>query len=243
MSSKSSSYIVGTKVEGAIILVLAAFWTSIVAVVSNASNGVAVNPELDNTIDNGNLYYFSWAGFVTSVLLGVDYLKSHFGLDIADEIQSRAARLSFWASLLACQLVVMGSSANIFEMDCLPQTQSDAYCSITKFGIALGCMGTLVTLGIVSIKMVTTVAPFLIEGVLSLLLSIMNGFGVAFITSADGPGAPIGNLYYFTWLSFLSSGFIVSKCYEDYRTPVSLNESAAEHPDEFPDRIRDADDI
>jgi hypothetical protein len=63
---------------------------------------------------------------------------------------------------------------------------------------------------------------------------------VAFITSADGPGAPIGNLYYFTWISFLSSVFIVSKCYEDYRTPVSLNEeSAAENPDEIPD----ADDI
>jgi len=52
-------YIVDTKVEGVLTLVLASFWGSAVAVVSNATNGLAVNSELDNTIVNGNLYYFS----------------------------------------------------------------------------------------------------------------------------------------------------------------------------------------
>eukprot|EP00980_Cylindrotheca_fusiformis_P011888 scaffold2830_cov131-Cylindrotheca_fusiformis.AAC.9 len=205
-------------------------WTSIVAVVSSATDGIAENPALDNTIANGNLHYFGWAGFVTSVLLGIEYLKSIFGLDIADEIQSRASRLSIWASLLACQLVVMGSSANIFENDCSPQSQSGAYCSRTKLGIALGSIGTLFTLGIVSIKMVTKVAPFLIEGFLSLVLAVLNAFGVAFITSADGPGAPIGNLYYSTWMSFLSSVLIVLKYYEEYRSPPPMSDKTTENP-------------
>lgn len=54
-----SSYIVNTKVEGFITVLLALFWAATVAVVSNASTGLAVNSELDNTIVNGNLYYFS----------------------------------------------------------------------------------------------------------------------------------------------------------------------------------------
>lgn len=53
-----SGYIVDTRAEGVICLILAAFWAATVAVVSNATNGLAVNSELDNTIVNGNLYYF-----------------------------------------------------------------------------------------------------------------------------------------------------------------------------------------
>ena len=48
---------------------------------------------------------------------------------------------------------------------------------------------------------------------------VMNGFGVAFLTSAQGPGSPIGNLYYFTWLSFLCNFMLVASVYEDYRSP------------------------
>jgi len=242
MSRSFSSFLVGTKIEGGIIAILAIFWTSIVAIVSNATNGIAVNPEMDNTIANGNLYYFSWAGFVTSILLLVNYLKSMFGLDLTDEIQSRSARLTIWAAMLAFQLVVMGSSANIYTSDCVPQTQTDAYCSRTSFGIVLGCIGTLAALGITAIKMVTTVAPFLIEGVLGLFLVILNGFGVAFLTAPDSPGSSIGNLYYFSWLSFLCSGYIVSKCYEDYRSAVtSPPEEVKEAPEAFDD-VPDLDD-
>ena len=54
-----ASFIVDTKIEGFLTFMLAVFWGSTVAVVSNASTGLAVNSELDNTIVNGNLYYFS----------------------------------------------------------------------------------------------------------------------------------------------------------------------------------------
>ena len=54
-----ASFIVDTKFEGFLTLMLAVFWGATVAVVSNASTGLAVDSELDNTIVNGNLYYFS----------------------------------------------------------------------------------------------------------------------------------------------------------------------------------------
>jgi len=212
-----STYIVNTRIEGVLSLILAAFWAATVSVVSNASNGLAVNSELDNTIVNGNLYYFSWAGFVTSIMLVVAYLRGVFGVDLAGEIKNRAARLTLWSGLLACQLVVMGASANVFDKDCATQIESQTYCKRTKYGIALGAIGTMLSLAVVGMKMITAIAPFVVEGVLAILLCIMNGFGVALLTSAQGPGSPIGNLYYFTWLSFLCNFVLVANVYEDYR--------------------------
>jgi hypothetical protein len=212
-----SGFIVNTRTEGAISLILAACWAATVSVVSNASTGLAVNSQLDNTIVNGNLYYFSWAGFVTSIMLCVAYLRGVFGVDLAGEIKNRAARLTLWSGLLACQLVVMGASANVFDKDCASQVESGAYCSRTKYGIALGAIGTIFSLCVVGMKMITSIAPFVVEGMLAIFLCIMNGFGVAFLTSAQGPGSPIGNLYYFTWLSFLCNFMLVASVYEDYR--------------------------
>ena len=50
-----SVWVVGTKLEGLMTVVLAAFWAATVAVVSNASTGLAVDASKDNTIVNGNL--------------------------------------------------------------------------------------------------------------------------------------------------------------------------------------------
>jgi len=216
LSPMYSSYIVNTKIEGAISGILVLFWAVTVAVVSNASTGLAVDTQKDNTIVNGNLYYFSWAGFVTSVMLIVAYLRSVFGVDLVGEVKNRSSRLTLWSGLLACQLVVMGSSASVFDKDCGTNLQTDAFCARTKFGIALGIIGTLFSLGVVGMKMVTAMAPFLVEGALALFLCILNAFGVAFITSAKGPGSPIGNLYYFTWISFLCSFMLLASCYDDY---------------------------
>jgi hypothetical protein len=215
MSAIFSPYILGTKLEGIITVILAAFWAATVAVVANASTGLAVDASQANTIVNGNLYYFSWAGFVTSILLVISYLRGVFGVDLVGEVKNRAARLSVWAGFLACQLVVMGASANILDKDC--SGVDSTYCKRTKFGIALGAIGTFFALCVVAMKMLTAVAPFVVEGVLALLLCVMNAFGVAFITSAQGPGSPIGNLYYFSWLSWLCSFMLVASVFDDYQ--------------------------
>lgn len=51
------------------------------------------------------------------------------------------------------------------------------------FGIVLGALATLTSVGIVGLKIATSKAPFLIESVLSFLLVVSYAFGVAFITS------------------------------------------------------------
>jgi len=215
LSPMLSDFIIGTKLEGIITVVLAAFWAATVSVVANAETGLAVDPESGMTIVNGNLYYFSWAGFVTSILLVVSYLRGVFGVDVYGEVKNRAARLTLWAGFLACQLVVMGASANILDKDCSSYDSNSTYCRRTKFGISVGAIGTSFCLCVVAMKMLTSVAPMVVEAALALFLCIMNGFGVAFLTSADGPGSPIGNLYYFSWLSWLCSFMLLASVYED----------------------------
>jgi len=237
LSPMLAEFIVGTKLEGIITIILCVFWSATVSVVANASSGLAVDSSKDNTIVNGNLYYFSWAGFVTGILLVVEYLRGVFGVDVYGEVSNRAARLTLWAGFLACQLVVMGASANILDKDCYDFNGNDpysSYCKRTRYGVSVGGIGTCLALIVVAMKMLTTVAPMVVESTFALLLCVMNGFGVAFLTSANGPGSPIGNLYYFSWLSWLSSFMLIASVYEDYRGESSSNNVENKVEDDIP---------
>lgn len=211
----TSLFVVGTKIEGIVCIILLAFWAATVAIVSDATHGLAVNE--DGAVQNGNLYYFSWAGFVTAILLTVSYLRGVFGVDVAGEMQSRSARLTTWSGLLAASLIVMGACANIFDQQCSPQVESDTFCTRTKYGLSLGAVATTFSLAIVGLKIATTAAPFVVEGVFSFILTVMYAFGVAFITSPEGPGSAIGNLYYFSWIGLLCCFVLGASCFEDFK--------------------------
>lgn len=207
-------HIVGTQVEGFLCVILFAFWVSVVTIVSDSRNGLAVDQE--GTVSNANLYYFSWAGFVCSITLLVSYLRSAFNVDLPGEIRTRSARLNLWSGILATSIVVVGSSATIFDSRCGLMV-GGTFCNRTLFGIILGGMSTFMSLYIVGMKIATSKAPFLVEAIFSIVLFIMYIFGVALLTSSYGPGAPLGNLYYFTWISFLLSFMLLANCHEDYQ--------------------------
>jgi len=170
----------------------------------------------------------SWAGFISSIIISVSFLRSVYHVDVAGEIRSRSARLTYWAGLLAASLVVMGAAANIYDADCNvePMYQTQKFCNRTAFAIASGCLGTVSSLLVVGLKIATASAPFKLEAVLSVLIFIINAFAVAYTTSSYGPGAPLGNLYYFSWGSFVASFFLSSSCYEEY-TGASRDEAEA----------------
>eukprot|EP00525_Craspedostauros_australis_P011792 CAMPEP_0198121488 /NCGR_PEP_ID=MMETSP1442-20131203/32297_1 /TAXON_ID= /ORGANISM="Craspedostauros australis, Strain CCMP3328" /LENGTH=321 /DNA_ID=CAMNT_0043780305 /DNA_START=211 /DNA_END=1176 /DNA_ORIENTATION=+ len=237
LHSVYSSLIIDTRLEGALILMLATFWAATVSVVSDANGGLVTDDGDDNTtIVNANLYYFTWAGFVTVILLLVGYLRAVFGVDLAGEIQNRSSRLTMWGGMLACALVVMGSSANILQRDCSGEDpESDLFCRRTLFGVAVGAISTIFSLGVVGMKMATTTAPFVLEIIFAILLIFLNAFGVAFITSPKGPGTAIGNLYYFSWLSFLCSVALVASCYDDYKNAGANNSTG--HGNESTDDV------
>lgn len=217
LNSITSILIVGTKIEGGLCVLLLIFWVALVAVVTDSRQGLAV----DNVgaVDNGNLYYFSWAGFVCSILLLTSYLQDAFGINVAGELRNRSPRLSLWSAHLATAIVVMGSSANFYDSSC--GLGNNEKCGRAVYGIVYGAMATLGSVAIVGLKIATSKAPFLAETLVSFVLVVLCAFGVAFITSQRGPGAELGNLYYFTWASFLTSFMLLASCIEDYNAAVS----------------------
>jgi len=221
---------VGTKLEGILCLLLIALWCAIVGIVSDNAYGLAVDQY--GRVSNANLYYFSWGGFISSVVLFVNYVKSVFSLDIAGELRARSARLNLWAALMASSLVVMGSSARIFDNECTIAGTYIRFCNIAKFGVTLGACGTVMSLSIIAIKIATSMAPFACEVVSCLILWFANVFGVSFITAEGAPGSPLGNLYYFTWSSFICSFWIASGCFKDYQAAKAASQTS-QHTDNY----------
>ena len=110
----------------------------------------------------------------------------------------------------------MGSSLRVMNDDCSPNKhQTEEYCTRTKLGIALGAVGFSFGLLIVTVKLFCLSNYISCEFVAALILAILDGFGVAFITSNNGPGSTIGNLYFGSWISFLVAG---GKCLGTYQS-------------------------
>lgn len=213
--------IIGGKVEGLSIFVSVVFWVVIVVVASEPNTGVAIDA-VTGSVTNGNIYYFSWGGFLTSIVLFFSYLKDTINVYVSNELA--ASRFKWWATLLASSIVVIGSSASKFDRECTASDKNTTLCSRTILGLVLGIVGTLLSLAFVAMTISGGRVSFMVESGAGLLLFILNAFGVAFITSDKGPGAPLGNLYYFSWLSFILSFFVLSGCYEDYQTAKNTTE-------------------
>lgn len=201
----TSTCIVGTLAEGLISFILVGFWAATVAIVTKQSNKLAFVSTAREL--NANLFFFSWAGFVTSIVLFISYLKSAVGMDLLGSMHQRGARLTSWAALIATSFIVMGSSLRLMDGECSPnQHHPDEFCTRTKFGISIGAVGFTFALAMVTLKLFCRVESIVYEFIPALLLAILNGVGVAFITSNKGPGSAIGNLYFGSWISFLVAG-------------------------------------
>ena len=59
--------------------------------------------------------------------------------------------------------------------------------------------------------------PFQNEIIIAGIVFLFYTFGVAILTSNGGAGAPLGNLYYGSWASFLLSSMNLKSCYESFQ--------------------------
>jgi ABC-type Fe3+ transport system permease subunit len=104
-------------------------------------------------------------------------------------------------------LIVLGASVRVNKDDCSPvQARFETYCTRTNFGIALGAIGFAFAFLIVAFKLFFRSSSVLCEFIPALTFAIIQAFGVGYITSKDGPGSSLGNLWMGSWLSFLVSG-------------------------------------
>lgn len=198
----------GSIIEGLLSLIMVALWAAIVAIVTKTDNDLAFISATQEL--NANLFFFSWAGFITSLVLLVSCLKSAMGVDLLGEMHQRAARLTHWAMLIATTFIVMGSCMRIMSEDCEgaanKENHSTEYCRRTEVGIALGGAGFAASVSVVVLKIFCRMKYPTLEFLPALGLTCMNAVGTWYLTSSDGPGNSISNLYFGSWLSFLVAG-------------------------------------
>ncbi|KAG7337622.1 hypothetical protein IV203_033467 [Nitzschia inconspicua] len=150
---------------------------------------LAVSPEF--AISNANLFFFSYASLIFSLLL----LGSWFEQKNGEESTPTALG---WVLLTSTSLIVMSSSIKVLqEDDC--RRDASPYCNRTRFGIFGGMASGAMALIVVLLR---KHVPMNCQAVVGFLLLILWACGVSYITFGSGPGTTLGSLYFATWSSF-----------------------------------------
>jgi len=222
--------------------VLLTFWSALVAIVSDTRHGLATDSS--GSISNGNLYYFSWAGLAVGVALMLSFIRSVWGIDVTAELRNRAKRLRYWVWLGIIGLIQMGSSARLFDNHCglsnnglgEGEMGSIKFCRRCQLGIVLGVLSAVASMVVAGVKMGVTSSGkvpwlFTTEMVLSGVMVASQAIGVAFLTSQEGPGAPLNNLFYSSWGSFAVGLVLAASCVEDWSAASGTVRAGASEKD------------
>ncbi|KAL7484972.1 hypothetical protein ACHAW6_010574 [Cyclotella cf. meneghiniana] len=227
----------GTKLEMTLILLLLAFACAATGASTNPATGLAVNAS--GGVSFGNLYYSTWAAFGSAFALLLSFVRTERGVDLGNELRARGKRFRSWVVLIVTTLVVMASSASSYDAQCDGEhdVRPIKYCRRAALGVSVGCIGCVASLAIVAIRLLffgqqqndetesgnqANKFVFAAEGITSAVLFCIYGFAVAYLTSEKGPGAPIGNLYYSSWITFGITFFVVTSCFEEFQAAKSM---------------------
>ena len=225
---------VGSKSEGTICFVMVMLWSALVAVICDVSNGLAVDER--GSVTFGNLYYFGWAGFACAILLFINFMKTVHSFDAREELTRRGDRLNLWVATLTCGLVLMSSAANLYDFYCETDKTGKIFCNRSLLAILMGSSAAIGSIVVIGIKSATGTSPFGLEFSIAILLFLANCFSLGLVTNEDGPGAKIGNLFYFSWFSLIFSFLLVASCYEHYSASMETAAKELELFDKFNSR-------
>eukprot|EP00545_Synedropsis_sp_CCMP1620_P002542 CAMPEP_0119015092 /NCGR_PEP_ID=MMETSP1176-20130426/10554_1 /TAXON_ID=265551 /ORGANISM="Synedropsis recta cf, Strain CCMP1620" /LENGTH=499 /DNA_ID=CAMNT_0006968359 /DNA_START=96 /DNA_END=1595 /DNA_ORIENTATION=- len=208
---------VNTKLEGGLCIIMMALWSALVAVISDSTNGLAVDGE--GAVTFGNLYYGGWGGFICAVLLFLNYLKNVYLMRVDEELSLRSDRLALWAACLIVSIVLTAAAANVFDHECIGDSDryGTKFCNRSLLALVDGAAGCGISIVIIGMKLSTGMAPWGIELLLAVFLFLCNCFSMGLVTAEDGPGAKIGNLFYFSWFNLIVPFMLMSAAFEYIR--------------------------
>lgn len=215
------AFFLATKIEGFTIGLHLLFTVIIVGIVSGPEG---LGMDSSNSVHLGNAYYFSWASFGVAVALMSNFINGYLHLDIVQELRERSASFIYWVAIMSTSLVVLGASSDTYNSTCDVDNNAkpQPYCRRTVYGIVMGLAGTLFSLLIIAMKITRGASPFLLEVGLIVLLTLLFTIGTALITDVEGPGAPLGNLYYFSWISLGLVLWVAKSLHEDYKSASGM---------------------
>lgn len=153
-----------------------------------------------------DLYFFSWLSFAACVGISSSLYREYI-----DYNPIYSAKIGRWYGLAASSLVVMGSASRALQ-----NTNCDSvdFCRRTKFTIAVGVLGCL--LSVLMVYLTQKALTIRAETTITSFNLILFCFGVGYTTFGESPGSTIGNLYFSIWISFILSVVNFASCFRQY---------------------------
>jgi len=229
LSTRFSQIFVSSVWEGFCAFLLVLFSCLNVMVVSDSGSELAVDE--NGRVRVGNLYYFAWASLFWSTGILTNYSQSVVGIDVVTELRNAGKRMTIWSVLFALSVVIFANSAHILRTSCTGDDPDEEgfFCSSAGYGVGSGVLCTVLSGQVIFAKIKKLSLPFQNEVMIAGIVFLFYTFGVAILTSNGGAGAPLGNLYYGSWASFLLSSMNLKSCYENFQDgdiPVSSENNA-----------------
>lgn len=143
-------------------------------------------------IANGNLFFSSWGALIVSLILFTSHCETFF--ERKDD-----KHLYHWVGFTVSGLVVMCRTGKFWANWCDGSTDTKQ-CSRTLFGLILGLLSFAVGMALIAVNLELALAQLI-----SVLFLVAWCFAAAYLTYDEGPGVPVGTLYFGVWFALLFS--------------------------------------
>jgi len=216
--------LVGGIFEAALGTTVCALWCGAISLIMNPRNQLAIRQEgLSHVVRNTNLYFFTWAAFISSAFVLASIAQQYRLVDV----QHASSKIVRWYLFLVASVVVFGTATKLRAVTCL--VPEDDICRTTNYAVSLGVISA--GLSVIPITWFHCAKMSLIvEAIVGTILMVFYSVGAAYITDISGPGSNIGNLYFSTWIGFGISVLLTFSCFKEMITPESAVEES-QHPD------------
>lgn len=161
---------------------------------------------------NINLYLFSWA----AVICCFQILSACYGLHSTSDVSSKVLRRFLWFLILKISLVLIVSADHIWssiDEFCENENHDSSSCFRTSLALKIGMASLIVSLIGVITNLLSGENSEKLEWCAGIASFILSSTGIIFITSTNGPGETIGNLFFFSWLNLGVSSMNLTKAF------------------------------
>ena len=204
------------KVGGVISMFLLLIWVGNLVLTLHHESSWAVN-EIGE-VKMANLYYSTWVLALNSGLLMSSYVKKLLNS------KSKPIMIVLWLAVVKICFVIFGSCCDILltvQDQCRAATHGDeiaTFCERTVAGAILGFVGMAAGFSAAIFRYFypnPRGKKQLFEAVMAATLTVLFALSLALITGIGGPGQSVGDLYYGSWLAFLTSLGVTTSLYTE----------------------------
>jgi len=204
-------------------LICCALWVAGTGTIMRPESGIATNYTTDGTeiITNPNIYFATWFALIASV-----YLTTFFFVDI----KSQDRTVVSWMFMFTISAIIIGVSSNLLDRIC-NVVDDNTRCNRTYYTIAFSVASFIVSTVALFLYAFWKLTPCL-ELCFSLPIACFYIVGVILVTSASGPGASLGSLYFFTWAGAAFSCLVVFQAIQGMRKGKGAEDREAVQQDD-----------